>query len=242
MKTVLITGAGSGIGAATTRLFSTNNYQVILLGRSKEKLELVASDLNNATIALCDLSNTHEVRKTAKDLISKFEIDVLIHNAGIIERNSFLKTSEESWRNQFETNLFSAIWLTQEILPQMLERNTGSIIAVSSSIGVRPVKDSSAYSASKAALINWAQTLALEVASHHVRVNIVSPGITDTPIIAPKGKTLSKKDRDFLNSLQPLGRLGKPEEIAEATYYLAHAEWCTGTNLIIDGGISLTQN
>lgn len=244
-KAVLITGASSGIGAATARVFAENEYFVYLLGRNEERLHEVALTCSQgASLLKADLNNEAQVEKYTQHLLERPDTDlqVLVNNAGIFERQNFAQDAHlEVWRRQFETNLFGSLRLTQKILPLFLKKKSGSIVNVSSTLGLRPSEGTSAYSAAKAAMISWTESLALELGPHQIRVNCVAPGIVDTPIHdfhqAPdKNQTLR-----HLNLLQPLKRIGEPEEVAQAIYFLGSplSSWTTGAVLAVDGGINL---
>lgn len=239
MRKVLITGAGTGIGAATAALFHEKGCHVVLVGRRRETLNAAAQNLKNSTIEICDLQDPKQIEALVKKTGS---IDILVNNAGIIERGNLADQPIMSWRKQYETNVFGPVLLTQMFLKNMISAKKGSIINVASSLGVRPVAGTSAYSSSKAAMISWTQALALEVAPYGIRVNCVAPGIVDTPILTGHQGSLSGEDKVKLGKLHPLGRLGRPEDIAQAIYYLSTTEWTTGATLTVDGGISLTQN
>lgn len=245
-KAVLITGAGSGIGAACVNKFSENGYFVFLLGRDRTKLEGVAAGCRyGASILKCDLAIESEVQKAINHCHERPDIDLraLVNNAGIFEQKSFLECVPEDWQKMFQVNLFGTMRLTQGLLPIFLNRGEGSILNVSSTLGIKPTAGTSLYSASKAALNNWTQALALELWGKNVRVNGVCPGIVDTPIHPfHSQKALDKKQSlENLAKLQPMNRIGTPEEIANAIYFLSSEEssWTTGSILSVDGGIGI---
>jgi NAD(P)-dependent dehydrogenase (short-subunit alcohol dehydrogenase family) len=243
-KAVLISGASSGIGAATAKLFSDKGYFVFVLGRNEDRLQEVALECRNgASILKCDLNNEAQVDKYTQHLFDRPDVslEVLINNAGIYQTHDFLHDGLDIWRKQFETNLFGSIQLTQKLLPLFFVQGRGSIVNVSSTLGLKPVAHTSAYSASKAAMINWTQSLALELGPKNIRVNCVCPGIVDTPLHSfhkaeTKADTLEK-----MRPLQPLQRIGTPAEIAESIYFLGspQSSWSTGAVLSVDGGINL---
>jgi NAD(P)-dependent dehydrogenase (short-subunit alcohol dehydrogenase family) len=245
MKEVLITGASSGIGAATARLFSQKGWKVFLLGRSIEKLLKVQSELKNPSEILAfDLGKKDNFPLIQKKLLSLgANIHALVNNAGIFKPALFLDETETSWEEQLEVNLLAPIRLTRLLWP-MLKKNKGCVTNVSSTLGLRPIPNTGAYSASKAALNNWTQTLALEGGDEGVRVNAICPGLVDTPIHAyhksenPQHIQL----RENLKGLQPLGRLGEPEDIANAIYFSCSEEssWMTGALVPVDGGVIIT--
>lgn len=243
MKNVLITGAGSGIGAAAAAVFSEQGWKVYLLGRTKSKLESVQKVLKSSSELIeCDLNSEASLNNIER-LIKNLSLDCLVNNAGIYEPAPFDKSKKESWKSQFQTNFFAAVQLTQYCW-QSLIKNKGSIINVSSTLGLRPIENTSAYSASKAAMNNWTQTLALEAGPLGVRVNAICPGLTDTPIHFFHGS--EKQDhqllRNKLDQMQPLKRMGTPSDIAKAIYFAAsdQSSWLTGALIPVDGGIGLT--
>ena len=238
-KTVVITGGGSGIGEAIATSFAKENFRTIIIGRNKSKLETVAGKINNCEIIICDLGSIKDVEKL-KNKLKTEKIDILVNNAGIIKRESFIDSSEESWMEQFNINLFGAVRITKALWPA-LKKSHGSIVNISSTLGRRPIAMTTAYSASKAAMVNWTQSLALEGAPEKIRVNCICPGLVDTPIHSYWGKkdAASLKNRQGMDKAQPLGRMGQPQDIADAVLYMSRAEWMTGSILSLDGGISL---
>lgn len=236
-QTVLVTGASSGIGHATAQLFAEHGAHVLLLARSPQKLELVRSELKGSSEALvCDITDPLQVKRVTTHLAAQGRrISALINNAGIFDRRRFSESSDELWQKHFEANVLGPARLTRECLPLLAENAV--IVNVSSTLGVRPIVETSVYSAMKAATISWTQTLALELAPHGHRVCAVCPGLIDTPI--HKGATQDPALRKQLDGLQPLGRIGAPREIAEGIFFLAQSKWSTGSVLTIDGGIQL---
>lgn len=245
----VITGAGSGIGAATAVRFANEGWDVVLLGRRPELLAEVAKQIGpRASVFPFDVAAPDSL-KTAQEWAKKNlsianRITSLVHNAGIYEQATTLESSDESWHRMFETNLFGVIRLTQALYPH-LKRNHGSITTVSSTLGLRPTPNTPAYSASKAALINWGHSFAKEAAPDRVRVNAVCPGIVDTPIHAARpGAASAKSKTEFVESMgayHPLGRVGRSEEIAHMIWALTGpgSEWTTGAVVSVDGGINL---
>lgn len=249
IKHVLITGAGSGIGEATAHEFAAHGFAVTLAGRNLQKLEAAKAQLPLLTseahqCLAVDLTSSASIETLVKVCTHKKTLpDVLINNAGCFERNDGLKNNASLWPQVFRTNLFGSVELTELLLPVMIQKKHGVIINVSSTLGLRPVAGTGVYSASKAALWNWTQSLAIEAAVHGIRVNCVSPGLVETPIHSfyHLPDVERSKARESMARIQPLGRIGTPTEVAKAIYFLASEEskWTTGTNLNVDGGINL---
>lgn len=244
-QVALVTGAGSGIGRAIAVRFLKEGWRVIAVGRSLASLEsLRDSHAENSVLpVVCDLTKLQDIESLAQSLLvggahhNTFgnALTALINNAGIYTRESFRNQTEEVWRSMLETNLIGPVRITHKLLP-LIEKNRGVILNISSTLGVRPVAETGAYSASKAALNNWTETLALELAPVGVRVNSVCPGIIDTPL-----HSFGPSDRVKLGPMQPLGRVGTPEDVAHAAWSLCGpgSEWTTGAILQVDGGIHL---
>lgn len=237
----LITGAGSGIGAATARLFSCMGHDVVLVGRRKELLEETASTLQTKSFVLpASVRSGPEVDWVVAEAIKEApHIGILVNNAGIFERKSFLESDDDLWTRTYETNLLGPVRLARGLVPHFKKKG-GVIVNVASTAGLRPLEGMIPYSTFKAALIHLTQSLALECAPFQIRVHAVCPGIVDTPILGLPEANAEKKKQE-LASLHPLGRMGKPEDVAWAIYELTRPEtgWMTGVILPVDGGISL---
>lgn len=242
-KTVFITGASRGIGAETALLFAKKGFKINILGRNPQRLQEVLSKCENASgtsgheAFAVDLSNIEELYKFCENYLHApgRQLHTLINNAGIFDYKRFEDQTVSDWDNLYRTNLLGPIVLTQKLLP-LLKQNSGSIINVSSSLAHTPIANTAAYSAMKAAMNNWTKTLAIELAPYQVRVNSISPGIVDTPLHDFK----TEEDRNSAGQQHLLKRVGQPLEVAESLFHIAHAEWMTGSDLILDGGISLS--
>lgn len=249
MKAALVTGSSKGIGAATARRLQQSGFFVYLHGRNRADLEALETELDQRdSILVADLADPASVDQLAdevrKRLASKGqELKILVNNAGIFARGFSDTTDPAVWREQMQVNLLSPVRLTELLLPELRKGKSSAIVNVSSTLGLRPTADTGAYSASKAAMINWTQSLALELGPASIRVNCVCPGIVDTPIhpFHYQADDEKKKTLEGLRSLQPLGRIGRPVEIAEAIAFLAgdRSPWTTGAVLSVDGGINL---
>lgn len=245
MKDVLITGAGSGIGKATAHVFHQKGWRVFLAGRTTAKLEKVKSELgSHAEVIAFDQSRSDGLSQLQTQLQKhSANIHALVNNAGIYSPGSFATENDSNWELHFATNLMGPVRLTRTLWPQLVA-NKGCVTNVSSTLGLRPIAQTGAYSALKAALNNWTQTLALEGAAHGVRANCICPGLVDTPIHSyhnsQKPEDLALVER--LQHLQPLARMGQPMDIAQAIYFTCseEASWMTGSIIPVDGGVTLT--
>lgn len=245
-KAAIITGASSGIGRATAIEFAKQGYFVYLMGRNKERLEETALACRaGASLLSCDIKDLKAVEKRIQEALANplTEIQILVNNAGIYEQHSPESGSDELWLEQFQVNMLGPVRLTRLLIPHFKAIGQGSIVNVSSTLGLKPVPSTGAYSATKAALNNWTQCLAVELGPHKIRVNAVCPGIVDTPIHTFNSLPKAEKDQALqsMANLQPLGRVGSSEEIAKSIYFLGseQSSWTTGALLSIDGGINL---
>lgn len=245
-ETAVISGASSGIGAAIAQKFSREGYDILLLGRDENKLSAVkAKCIGAKALHLAfDLKTISEHSSSLLNCLKELSpVSVLVNNAGVFHREAFIETSIEIWTEQFQVNLLSAVQLTQIIWPLFLKHKSGSIINIASTLGIKPAPQTSAYSAIKAALINWTLSLAQEGGGNNIRANCICPGIVDTPIhdFYRLGKEEKVKATAGLLDLQLLKSLGTPEDISEAAYFLgsAFSRWTTGSILHIDGGINI---
>src|SRR3989344_139505 len=242
-SSVIVTGASSGIGAEIAREFSKNGHFVFLFGRDQKKLQLVQKTcLNETEIFAFDLKDLKDFKTTILNLLeNRPPLEILVNNAGIYKQSRFEMTSTEIWNEQFQVNLLAPVELTQLIWPLFIKNKKGSVVNISSTLGIKPAPGTSAYSAIKAALNNLTITLAQEGGAHNIRVNAVCPGIVDTPIHTFHNLKHDEKSKitTELATLQMLPRIGQPSDIAQATYFLGsdQSAWTTGAILSVDGGI-----
>ncbi|WP_415061448.1 SDR family NAD(P)-dependent oxidoreductase [Bdellovibrio sp.] len=246
-KAALITGASSGIGAATAIEYSKNGYFVYLMGRNKERLQEVALQCRGgASIVSCDITDLPALNKRLDEVLSAkiHRVEVIVNNAGIYDVHSTEKGSDEIWTRQFEVNLLGPVRIVRAFFPYFKQHGGGSIVNISSTLGLRPQGPTSAYAAMKAAMVNWTQSLAYEGGEFKIRANCICPGIVDTPIHSFHNLDPEKKTEalEKMKPLQPLGRIGTPEDVARAAYFFGSelSSWTTGAVVPVDGGINLT--
>ncbi len=244
----IVTGAGSGIGQAIARKIIAQDGHVFGLGRNIQKLESTNRlvDGRNFAFTSADLSDASQSLAAVakiKDWLKSHDLKLkaLVNNAGIVNRSPFDQTPDEIWERQFHTNLLSAARLTREFYQELKSAAPSSVLNISSNLGIRPIPNTSAYSAIKAAMLNWTQSLAMEWAPLNIRVNALCPGLVDTPIHPFFGHSEDSEERKMAHQLSPLGRMGTSEDIAEAAWFLLSeaSSWTTGSILSVDGGMGL---
>ncbi|MDX2374768.1 SDR family oxidoreductase [Psychrobacter sp. PP-21] len=249
-KTVIVTGAGSGIGRATAIRFAEEGARVVLVGRTADTLAKTAEQFpedhtwihtDNYLCVTCDISVQSQVQEMIKHTIDKFErIDVLVNNAGKATQGKITDLSAEDWRSAIDVNLNGTFYVSQAAMPHLIETK-GSIVNVSSLSGMGGDWNMAAYNAAKAGVTNLTRTLALDHGPDGVRVNAVNPSVTKTSMTTAIQDNDNKTDK-FLARC-PLGRLAAPEDIAAAITFLASndAAMITGVNLPVDGGVSASN-
>jgi NAD(P)-dependent dehydrogenase (short-subunit alcohol dehydrogenase family) len=241
-KVAIVTGGSRGIGFATAKIFVENGAKVVITAKDPKRIEAAIDKLSNTIGITADIKNENDVKKVIKQTIDKFgKLDILVNNAGIFPRIKQLHEIDESeWNEVLDVNLTGQFRFTKAAIPY-LQKTSGSIINISSDAGLKAYQgfNADAYSAAKAGLIILTKCLALEYAKDRIRVNCICPGVVDTDMTKPFLKT--EKDMEFMNNEHPIGRIGKPEDVAKAVLYFASddASWTTGAILTVDGGESV---
>ena len=238
-KVAIITGSTSGIGEATAKELARNGVNVVINGsKSEDKGKKIVEGIkkigSDAIFVKANITKEDEVKNLINKTIEKFgRIDILVNNAsddiaGFIEN---LKTKD--WDFVVDINLKAPFLCTKHSIPH-LKKTEGIIINISSRLGIKPVKECSAYCSSKAALINFTKTSALELSRYGIRVNCICPGATDTPLLH---RVYTKEEIENMKKSSPLGRIGKPEDIAKTILFLCtEGEYINGGTIVVDGG------
>lgn len=231
MRTVVITGGSRGIGAATVRRFAAGGDRVYFLYEKEDELARAVAQETGATPIRCDVADEKQVEQAFSQIP---QVDVLINNAGIVEYNPINWTEPERFRRVMDVNVTGSFLCARAVLPKMLEKQAGVILNLSSMWGLVGASCEVAYSASKAAVIGLTKALAKELAPSGIRVNAVAPGVIVTDMV----KNVSQETMEELRQETPLEKLGRPEDVAEALWFLAsdRAEFITGEVLNVSGG------
>jgi len=239
-KVAIITGASSGIGLATAKRFVQEGAHVYITGRRQAELDKAASEIGDRVTAVRgDVSSLDDLdalyKKVATD---KRKIDIVVANAGFVEWGYLPTATPEHFDKTFDINARGSFFTVQKALPLM--NDGGSIILVSSCVHLLGIPQYTVYGATKAALRSFARSWAAELKGRKIRVNNLSPGATDTPIIDGQFKTKEEAEgvKKHFSEIITLGRLGRPEELASAAFFLASDEssYITGADLVVDGG------
>ena len=244
-KTALITGAGSGIGRACALAFAREGARVALVGRRKDRLEKVAKEMGEAEVFSADISNKEKVDLLVREASARLgSLNILLNNAGVLVPGTAESISEEDWDRTFEVNVRGLWLLSRAVLPHMRKAGGGSIINMSSVLGLVGARNRAAYSASKGAVTMLTKCMALDHAADKIRVNCICPAFVETELTSDfitNAPDPAAALRDRIN-LHPIGRLGQPQDVAGMAIYLASDEssWVTGAAFTVDGGFTAT--
>jgi NAD(P)-dependent dehydrogenase (short-subunit alcohol dehydrogenase family) len=244
-RVALITGGASGIGRATALLFAREGAAVGVADLDGAGAGAVVREIEVAGgLALgipCDVSRAQDCRRAVQATLASFgRLDVLFNNAGIIRRADVLGTTEEEWDRVMAVNVKSILLLSKEAVPVMAAQGGGSIVNTASGWGLVGGRNAVSYCASNGAVVNMTRAMALDHGPQGIRVNCICPGDTDTGMLRHEAQQLGAVEEAFLAEAadRPLGRVGRPDEIAQAVLYLASdaASFVTGAALVVDGG------
>ena len=242
-KVAFVTGAGSGIGRATAIAFAAEGAEVVLADidtvGNEETTRLVAEHGGRVLSVKCDVTSSSDIQAVIEQTVQEFgRLDVAFNNAGIEQPPApLVDISEDQWSRLLDIDLRSAFLCMKYEIPAMLEHGGGSIVNTSSGAGVVGIRGQAAYVAAKHGLIGLTKSAALDYAAHGVRVNAICPGIIETPMM-DRFSGGTSEGRARVIGQEPVGRMGRPEEIASAVLWLSSdlGAFATGHAMVIDGG------
>ena len=238
-KTALVTGASGGIGEAVARALHAQGATVVLHGTRAEKLESLQQQLGDRAFAIVgDLSDRNQLAGLIEAVTALVgPISILVNNAGITRDGLLMRMKDDDWDAVLEVNMTASMSLCRAVMRDMIRAKTGRIISISSNVGVTGNPGQTNYAASKAGMIGFSKSLAAEVASRGLTVNVVAPGFIETPMT----DMLNESQKAELLSRVPAGRLGHVDEIAAAVVFLAsdEASYITGATLHVNGGMAM---
>lgn len=241
-KVALVTGGSRGIGKAIVLLLAKEGAKIGLnYNRSADEANAVADQVkalgSEAFVVQADVGDATSARNLVKQVLDHFgTVDILVNNAGITRDMFFKKLTDEAWHEVIRTNLDSVYYVTSAAVPAMLAKNSGRIISISSFVGQKGNLAQTNYAATKAGLIGFSKSLALELARNNITVNTINPGFMGTEMVLSIKEEVQQK----LLTQVPMGRFGTPEEVAEAVLFLAadsSGSYITGQQINVNGGI-----
>lgn len=242
MRVAIVTGGASGLGFATAKKFTESGIKTIIIGRNKQNLAATATMLGELCIYkqfdLCDLQG---IPQLVSDIITQYgQIDILVNNAGINLKKEFTAVTDEEFQHIIQTNLTAVFALSREVAKEMLRQKSGVIIHISSMAAQYGIPYVIAYTAAKTGIEGMTKGMAVELSPNGIRVNCVAPGFIETDMSA-KALNNDPQRKQKVLSRTPMGKLGLPEDIAEAVFFLSSdaAKYITGVILPVDGGNSI---
>ena len=246
-ETALITGGGTGLGRAITLAFAREGANVSVAGRRLEPLQEVAREIElgggKALAIGCDVTDAREATRAVAQTTARFgRLTILVNNAGTLHVSTIETIPEEEWDRVMTVNVKGPFLMSRAALPELRRAGGGAIVNIGSILGLIGAKERAAYCASKGGVTMLTRAMALDHANENIRVNCICPAIVETDLVrglfdrAPDGEALRKARA----ALIPLGRMGKPEDVAEMAVFLASREssWMTGAAIPLDGGLS----
>ncbi|MEY8442219.1 SDR family oxidoreductase [Lactobacillaceae bacterium 24-114] len=232
MQTVVITGGASGIGLSTSKIFLEHGWSVMIIDRDLENGTKVEKQLGEdysptqVKFVQADISKADDVKKAKQITLDQFNtVDALVNNAGIVIHGELHETSEQDWDKIFSVDVKGTYLVSKAFLPTMINQNHGSIVNISSISGMAGDRAMVAYNAAKGALINMTRAMAIDYGKNNIRVNVVAPGPTNTPLF--------HQDKQKFAKNSPLNRIVEPEEVAAAIYFVASATGSAITGEVI---------
>lgn len=238
MKNIIVTGGSRGIGRCIVENLAREGHNVILnYNKSEKQAKKIQNDLKDEGIIIeiykADVSKKEEVKKMVEFALEKLgNIDVLINNAGIAKLEMFQDVTDEDWDEMINTNLKSAFYMCQEVIPNMIHKKSGCIINISSIWGMVGASCETVYSISKAGMDALTKSLAKELGPSNIRVNSIAPGVIDTEM----NSHIDERIKDEIKTETPLGKIGKTIDIYRCVKWLIEDEFTTGQVISVNGG------
>jgi len=246
-KTALITGGGTGIGRACAVLFAREGARVAVAGRRAEPPAAVAAELSGAGdqafAVVCDVTKSAEVERAVQSVVARFgRLDVVVNNAGAVLAATAEETSEADWDRLLGVNLKGTFLVSRAVLPELRKAGGGVIINIGSVLGLVGMKQRAAYAAAKGGVTLLTKAMALDHAHEGIRINCICPSLVETELIRELFSVVPDPEAHRRQRIAqiPLGRLGRPEDVAQLALFLASEEssWLTGAALPLDGGLT----
>ncbi len=244
-KICLVTGGSKGIGEAVARLFKAEGARVALVDLDEPKGTALTRDLagsgDDAMFVGCNVSDSFEIKRMVDVVVARYgRIDVLVNNAGVTDNATVVETTEANWDRVLGTNLKGVYLCSKEVIPHMLRQGGGNIVNVGSIASFIGLNNNAAYNASKGGVLMLTRNMAVDFASKNIRVNAVCPGMVMTPMLEDFIK-IQPDPEAYVKAVEattPMGRIGTPEEVAQAVLFLAadDCKYITGSALMVDGG------
>ncbi|HWP84958.1 MAG TPA: SDR family NAD(P)-dependent oxidoreductase [Terriglobia bacterium] len=247
-RTAVVTGGGRGIGRGICLALAQDGCDIAILDLIEENAHAVQKEveaLGRRALALrVDLTQCNQVQSAIDRVLQEFgQIDILVNNAGWDKMETFLESQPETWEKVIAINFKAVLYTCKATLPHMVARGSGKIVNIGSDAGRGGSTGEAVYSGMKGGVIAFSKSLAREMARHHINVNTVCPGLTETPLLQEVRNTSEKTQKviDAITRAIPLGRVGTPEDVANAVAFLASpkADYITGQTLSVSGGLTM---
>jgi NAD(P)-dependent dehydrogenase (short-subunit alcohol dehydrogenase family) len=241
-RTAVITGGASGIGLGCCKFLSMMGASVVLADLDEGKGRTAEGEIGGRSLFVkCDVTSDEDCRNMASAAVARFgRVDYLVNCAGVIRRKNVVDLTEKEWDLTLDVTLKGAFLASKYLIPFMARIGGGSIVNIASGWGVKGGPRAVSYCAAKGGIINMTRAMAIDHGHQNIRVNYVSPGDTDTPLLRDEGRQWGVDEDKWLaeSAERPLRRLGRPDDIAMAVYFLVSglSPWITGANLVVDGG------
>lgn len=241
-KIAIVTGGGAGLGLAISRKLVQEGIHVIMVGRNEEKLKSAVNEFGSlSSYKAFDLQNLQEIPALIEEIYIEFgQIDILVNNAGINMKKPFIEVTDEDFASVIQTNLSSVFAISREVVKKMIEVKNGSIVNISSMAAQYGIPKVIAYSAAKTGIEGMTRAMATELSPLGIRINCVAPGFIKTDMSA-KALDADPERKNKVFSRTPMGKMGDPDDVAEAVYFFcsAGAKYVTGVVMPVDGGNSI---